>query len=402
MNKFYLEKIILTKPKRKFKISANLILNIFVGAFTLYLIFYFCTSEDGLIDLFSTPNSFIPLWIVIAVAVYDFNIIIDSVVTLLFIRTQFPHFKFIDAMKVAFVGVFFSAVTPSSTGGQPMQLYLFSKMNVSVGFSSACMTQKFLIYQIMTAAYSVISIIIRPSYFESAFTSFWSTAFVIMGLAFQLSVMAGFVVLSFCRRITAKILKFVDWIMHKMKFIKNPDKKVASIRKEVEGFHKYNKIIMRNKKLLISSYILIFFQVLCIMAAPYFIYISFGMPEIAEANGQPVGSFLDFVCIQSFVVFTSNLVPLPGASGGAELAFTMYFSQFFVIGAVNKIKPAILLWRFVSYYGPLIMTAPFSYLTRGKRVEDELQKTLEEHKHTDNNEFSSDCLEEAVKVKDKL
>ena len=355
-----------------------MILNIFVGAFTLYLIYYFCTSEDGLIDLFSTPNSFIPLWLVIAVVVYDFNIIIDSVVTLLFIRTQFPNFKFIDAMKAAFVGVFFSAVTPSSTGGQPMQLYLFSKMNVSVGFSSACMTQKFLIYQIITAAYSVFSIILRPSYFESAFTNFWSTAFVIMGLVFQLSVMAGFVVLSFCRKITSKILQFVDWIMHKIKFIKNPDKKIASIRREVEGFHKYNHIIMSNKKLLIASYTLIFFQVLCVMSATYFIYISFGMPEIAVANGQPVGSFFDFVCIQSFVVFTSNLVPLPGASGGAELAFTMYFSQFFIIGAVNKIKPAVLLWRFAAYYGPLIISAPFSYLTKGKKDEDEMQDTTDE------------------------
>lgn len=394
-----LEKIVLTKPKRKFKISANLILNIFVGAFTIYLIFYFCTSEDGLIDLFSTPNSFIPLWIVIAVAVYDFNIIIDSVVTLLFIRTQFPHFKFIDAMKAAFVGVFFSAVTPSSTGGQPMQLYLFSKMNVGVGFSSACMTQKFLIYQIVTALYSVFSIILRPQYFESAFTNFWSTAFVIMGLVFQLSVMAGFVVLSFCKRITGKILQFVDWIMHKMKFIKNPDKKISSIRQEVESFHKYNKIIMQNKKLLIISYILVFFQVLCIMSAPYFIYISFGMPEIAIANGQPAGSFFDFVCIQSFVVFTSNLVPLPGASGGAELAFTMYFSQFFIIGAINKIKPAILLWRFTSYYGQLIISAPFSYLTKGKRYEDELQKALEEPRIIGENENISELIKDNVEEK---
>lgn len=379
-NKYLLlEKITLTKAKKKFKISANLILNIFVGAFTLYLIYYFCTSENGLIDLFSTPNSFIPFWIIIAVVVYDFNIIIDSIVTLLFIRTQFPHFRFLDAVKVAFVGVFFSAVTPSSTGGQPMQLYLFSKMNVNVGFSSACMTQKFLIYQIVTAAYSVFSIIFRPQFFESAFTSFWSTAFVFMGLAFQLTVMAGFVVLSFCKRITGKILQFVDWIIHKMKFIKNADKKVESIRREVEGFHKYNKVIMRNKKLLTVSYILIFFQVLCIMSAPYFIYLSFGMPEIAAANGQPVGSFFDFVCIQSFVVFTSNLVPLPGASGGAELAFTMYFSQFFIVGAVNKIKPAILLWRFASYYGPLIITAPFSYLTKGKKSDDERKEIIEEH-----------------------
>ena len=94
------------------------------------------------------------------------------------------------------------------------------------------------------------------------------------------------------------------------------------------------------------------------------------MPEIAIANGQTTASIIDFVCIQSFVLFTSNLIPLPGASGGAELAFTMYFSSFFVIGNVNKIKPAILLWRFVTYYASILVSAPFSYFTKGKDKQD--------------------------------
>jgi hypothetical protein len=106
------------------------------------------------------------------------------------------------------------------------------------------------------------------------------------------------------------------------------------------------------------------------MAVPYFIYISFGMSHIAELSGLSVGNFADFVCIQSFVIFTSNLIPLPGASGGAELAFTMYFNQFFNIGGVNKIKPAILMWRFISYYATLIISAPFSFLTKGKKSEN--------------------------------
>ena len=90
------------------------------------------------------------------------------------------------------------------------------------------------------------------------------------------------------------------------------------------------------------------------------------MHSIAVEHGQVPLNFLDTICIQSFVLFTSNLVPLPGASGGAELAFTMYFGPFFVVGLANKIKPAILLWRFI--------TAPFSYLTKGKRIDDAIKE----------------------------
>lgn len=370
----------MSKPKRKIKISANLILNIIVGIMTIYFIIYFCISDNGLIDLLSKPDSFNIFWLITGLLVYDFNLVIDAFVTMCYIRTQFPKFRFIDSFKVALVGIFFSAVTPSSTGGQPMQLYLLSKMKVGVGFGSSCMTQKFIVYQIMTACFSIFSIIFRFEYLKGGFTNVWSTLFVVAALLFQISVTAVFLIISFSTRITGKLLNFVNFILHKMKFVKNPDKKVEKVKSEIELFHAGNKELLKNKKLMITTYVLVFFQVLCIMSAPYFVYISFGMPQVAVANGQAPASFFDFVCIQSFVIFTSNFVPLPGASGGAELAFTMYFTPFFVIGAVDKIKPAILLWRFISYYGTLIISAPFSYLTKGKKEDDEQAKSLEEQK----------------------
>lgn len=359
------------KKKKKFKISGKLILNIAVAAISIYLIIYFFVSEDGLIDLLSTPDSFSLIWLIIALVVYDMNIIIDTIVTYIFVRSQFKTFRFIDALKVAFVGVFFAAVTPSSTGGQPMQLYLMSKMNIGVGFGSACMTQKFIVYQILSAGFSIFSVFARFDYFQSVFTNFWSTLFVILGFTVQMIVTSMFLIISFSRGLTKKLMSLIYIIMKKLRFVKNPDKKMDRLRAEVDMFHTANRLLLGNVKMLIVTYILVFFQVIAILSVPYFIYISFGMPEIAVANGKSVGTLFDFVCIQSFVLFTSNLVPLPGASGGAELAFTMYFGQFFIVANINKIKPAILLWRFVTYYGSLIISAPFSYLTKGKKAADD-------------------------------
>ena len=185
------------KKKKKFKISGKLIFNLIVFGITIYLAVFFFVSEDGLIDLLSTPNSFNLGWILIAFLVYDFNILIDSFVTLIFVRSQYKDFRFIDALKVSFVGVFFGAITPSNTGGQPMQLYLMSKKNIGVGFGSACMTQKFIVYQIVTTLFSVFAVIFKFEYFQSAFTSIWSTLFIIFGFSVQLIVTALFLVVSF-------------------------------------------------------------------------------------------------------------------------------------------------------------------------------------------------------------
>ncbi len=358
------------KTNPKFKISSKLIFNIAVIAISIYLIIYFFVSEDGMIDLLSTPDSFNPFWILIAFSAYLSNIFIDTIVTLIFVRSHYKSFRFFEALKVSFVGVFFSAVTPSSTGGQPMQLYLMSKQNIGVGFASSCMTQKFIVYQIITTAFSVFAVIVRFEFFQSAFTSVWSTLFVVLGFVGQLLVTTMFLVVSFCQRITNFGINLIYKIMKKLKFIKNPEQKIEKLREEVEVFHKGNKALFKNKKILISSYLLVFVQVIAILSVPYFIYISFGMPEIAVANKQTPATIFDMLCIQSFVLFTSNLVPLPGASGGAELAFTMYFGQFFNVGGINKIKPAILLWRFITYYGTLIISAPFSYFTKDKNKRD--------------------------------
>ena len=366
------------KEKRKFKISGKLIFNILVFAVSVYLIIYFFVSEDGLIDLLKSPDGFNIWWIVAGVIAFDMNIIMDSIVTLVYLRAHYPQFRFIDAVKVACVGVFFGAVTPSNTGGQPMQLYLMAKMNVSVGFGSACMTQKFIVYQIVTTTFSIFSVIYKFEYFSEAFTNFWSSAFIVLGFATQLGVTALFLVVSFSKKITDKLLRLVFMILKALKFIKNPTGKIRKIAREFNMFHTSNKMLMADKKRLVLIFALVFIQVMLILSVPYFVYLSFDMPKIAASHGMPVGNPFDFICIQSFVLFTSNLVPLPGASGGAELAFTMYFGSFFVLGDIRKIKPAILLWRFITYYGAILLTLPFSFYTKGKGKDEEYAKKLNE------------------------
>lgn len=368
------------EKKRKFKINGKLIFNILVIGLSIYFIIYFFVSDDGLIDLLKSPDGINWAWIIAGIAAFYSNIVIDAIVTLVYIRANYPKFRFIDAVKIACVGVFFGAVTPSNTGGQPMQLYLMSKIDVNVGFGSACMTQKFIVYQIVTTTFSIFAVIFKFDYFSDAFTNFWSSAFIVLGFFTQLAVTALFLIVSFSKKITDKLLRLIYKIMKLLKFIKNPTGKIRKIAREFDNFLKSNKRLMNNKKRLALVFLLVFVQVMLILSVPFFVYLSFGLPKIAASHGLQPGNLFDFICIQSFVLFTSNLVPLPGASGGAELAFTMYFGKYFIIGNIRKIKPAILLWRFITYYGAILVTLPFSFLTKGKNKDEEFKKKLEAEK----------------------
>ncbi len=350
------------EKKKIFKISGMAVFNIIVGVLTAVLLYYFIFSEGGVIDLFRSREG-INLWLLgLGMVVFDLNIVVDALVTRIYLQSQYPKVRFIDALKVSCVGVFFSAITPSSTGGQPMQLYVLSKMKISVGFGSACMTQKFIVYQFVTMAFSVFAILARFQLFSNAFQGFWASAFIVLGFLVQMGLTVLLLIVCYSERLTGKLLGLITKILRKLR-VKNSDVKIAKLTREFHLFLDANRMLTKEKKRMVKIYALVLVQVLLILSVPYFIYLAFGMPQFAASMLLPVGNWFDFVCIQSFVLFTSNLIPLPGASGGAEAAFALYYGGFFM----SKTKPAIVAWRFITYYGSILLTAPFSYYTKGHK-----------------------------------
>lgn len=328
---------------------------------SLGLICYFFLSEGGLLDLIKSSRQFDPIWLCSAFLVHIMNMFLDAIVTLNFIRLRYKQFNMWDAVKVACVGSFFSAITPSSTGGQPMQVYLMAKKHIDVGYSTSAMLQKFLVFQIVSTLYSVLIIIFRFGFFVDSINNPVLWVFVSFGFVSQVLVTAGFLVISFSKRLTQKLLNFLSKILHMLKFVKEPDKKIASLEAQVDLFHESNRAFFKEKKLMVSSYILIGLQILCILSVPYFIYRGFSL------NGT---SAFDMICSQSFVQLASAMMPLPGATGAAELGFNVFFAASFG----ETVKSATLVWRIITYYGTILICAPFSYLTKDKDSEDALEK----------------------------
>ena len=52
-----------------------------------------------------------------------------------------------------------------------------------------------------------------------------------------------------------------------------------------------------------------------------------------------------------------------GATGAAELAFSVFYGMFF---GTDMLKSALLMWRVITYYAVILISAPFSMLTKKK------------------------------------
>lgn len=336
------------------KINWTLIFNILVIVISVSLITYFCISDNGLIDLVNSGIKINLFWIIMAIACQLGNMFIDSVMTYLYVRREYRSFNLLDGIKCSCIGSFFSAITPSSTGGQPMQVLFLSKKKVDPGYSTSCMLQKFLVFQITSTFFSIFSLIFRFEFFIDVIDTPILWLFVIAGFFSQVVVTSGFVIVSFNKRLSAWVIKTADKLLKKLKFIKEPEKYIKQLDEQVVLFHEGNKKLLHQPKLLVISYVCIFIQVFLIMFVPYCIYRGFSMD-----SASPV----DMVCSQAFVSLASAMIPLPGATGAAELSFSVFYNMFFGIAIL---KSALLMWRVITYYGVILICAPFSLLTKNK------------------------------------
>ena len=339
---------------KKKSFPTKLVFNIFVICLCVGIVFFFFFSEDGLRDLLQSGQGIIWQWIVVAVISQLVYMFTETTVIYLFIRERYKNFSYLNALKVSFTGLFWSAVTPSSTGGQPMQIYLLHSMNVEIGYATSRLMQKFLVYQVVLTLISIISVILNFGYILTNDNIVFITVMLVFGFVSQLAVTLVIVMFSFSPNISRKFIMFFAKVLGKIKIVKNLDSKISDIDKQLDTFHSSNKNIYKKPKLLIPVVILTFVQFIAMFLVPYFIYLSFGLTDIGPVQ---------IATSQAFVNLMSGMIPIPGASGAAELGYTAFFGAIFVGGTL---KSSALIWRVINYYGVIFATAPFAYLTKDK------------------------------------
>lgn len=78
-------------------------------------------------------------------------------------------------------------------------------------------------------------------------------------------------------------------------------------------------------------------------------------------------NFIYSIIFSCFIYTSSCFVPIPGASVGAEYSFIHYFE---VIVKEAFIIPGLLVWRFITYYIPMIIGGIMFNIIDSKNVKN--------------------------------
>lgn len=339
--------------KRKF--SWKLLFNIIIAIIIIMIFAFLCLSENGLADLWKHVHEFKVEWIISGLFCQLFNIFAESYLTYRFTKHHCDNYTMAKAISSTCIGMFFSAVTPSASGGQPMQAYAMTTQGVDSGIATSVLIQKLIVYQSVLTGYSAVVLLLRFNYFSGTLGNVMRHL-ALFGFTIQCSIILVLLLFSFNKKLTNKLIVFVFKLLAKIKIIKKPEKHIEKLEKQLELFHVGNKDLYKNKSMMLEAYVITAMQLTFLFLIPYCVYRSFGL-----YGSQAI----DMLCSESFTIMVSYFAPLPGASGASEGAAFIFFES--LIGA-ETIKSLILIKRLFSYYLIIVLTAPFVVFRKGKKL----------------------------------
>ncbi len=265
-----------------------------------------------------------------------------------------------EGVIVAFVGTFFAGITPSSTGGQFGQAYVLKKQGISYSDGASLLWADFVIYQTTLMIYVTILFAARFNHYVNLNGWIWIVA---AGYLVNLVVIVALYTVALFPNFYTRLFEKVFHYLGRIKFFQRFEKKAENWVRQIASFTQQTKVLSQNKKLVFNMFLVNIVRLTLYFALPFVVAMVLGLKLHPS-------QFFDSLALTSFVVMANSFVPLPGASGGTEMFFTMLFQYMFgrLTGAV------LLLWRFSSYYIPVIAGA--IVFTLFKNHEDSLEKKV--------------------------
>lgn len=262
------------------------------------------------------------------------------------------NYTFTNGIVCAFVGTFMSGITPSSTGGQFAQAYILKKQGIKVSDGASLLWADFIIYQTTMMIYVTILFLLKFAYYSKQ--SSWFNM-ILLGYVVNAIVVVALYTMALFPKFMLKLTAWAGGVMKKIKFIKNPEQKVEAWNLQVQSFTKEIKVLAQDKKNIVVCSLINIVRLTLLYSLPFVVARALGI------NLEPE-KMLDVIALSSFVLMANSFIPVPGASGGTEVVFSLMFQSMMgtLTGAV------MVLWRFSTYHviiliGGIIFTVAQSY-----------------------------------------
>ena len=173
----------------------------------MIIVFYFVLKDDyrNIVNNLLLANKwYILLGIVLTFGYWFFKALCLHVI----VKEYNPKIKFKRMFHQTLITQFFNGVTPFSTGGQPMQVYMLKKNGIKIASATNIIVQEFIMYQMALIVVGIFAIISNLK-FQFFTVSPALKSLIILG--FIINVLVGIILLfiSFSKKFNDFVGKFI-------------------------------------------------------------------------------------------------------------------------------------------------------------------------------------------------
>ncbi len=250
---------------------------------------------------------------------------------------------------------FYNGITPFAAGGQPFQIYSYTKRNVTTAKATGVILASFVTFMLVTNAFMIASLAFYPQIsagFEKMNIGFIKYV-ALVGLIINFLVLLFMIAVGVSKHLRNGLTKLFNKIANWKFFFKKEKglrRKIGeALKKSIPSFKEYcNNAQTAFKETWTHKWATFFAILIKIIAMAAYYMIPF---FILKAVGLDVGyeKLILVLFSTSFAINAVVWVPTPGGVGGIEYAFIIVIAA--VTTAIQSdVNAAVLIWRMLTYY----------------------------------------------------
>lgn len=303
------------------------------------LTFYSIYDKESIKIIVSSIKDISFYYVIIGILIICMYFILQGIYMKIMLKIFNKDISLKKGSFYSLVEFYFSGITPSSTGGQPVQLYYMTKDKIPVRTSYIVLILNTIYFKIVLLSLAILVLIFKS---ETIFSNdFIYILFFSLGFLMDLVMVFLGVMLLFNQKLVKRIFTFFYNIGMRFKSIKKRIEN-KNIEDTLENYKREIKILKKNKKAVFISFIVTFIQRLMLFSIAFVVYKALGFNEY---------NYFDLLTIQVSVQTAIEALPLPG---GACLSENMLQDMFVKIFKSKYADVGMLLTRTFSFYIPLL------------------------------------------------
>lgn len=245
-------------------------------------------------------------------------------------------------IQYSFIGYFYSGITPSASGGQPVQLYYMNRdgnrgSDSTVVLMTVAVAYKFIL---VVMGFGILLFWMGP--LRSELNVYFPLY--LLGLSLNVILVAVILGVMLFPGVILKAAMFFEGFFIRIRIWKPSEKREEKIREFIDSYQQAVTWLREHKGRLCWILVMTALQRTSIFVLTYMVYLGFGL------QGTDA---MKVILLQASVYIAVDMLPLPGAQGITELMYQTVFAHVFT-GAY--LIPSMLVSRGINFYFLMIVS----------------------------------------------